>query len=828
MRIGKFFRSNVEGLGTLRNLCVNNLEKVLRFRVKGRFLRAEHVLACFVGVLESVLARCPERQLEQRDNQPALEKLFLWSLYWTFTSALAPEQAKKFESQLFEQVKIEFDRSQSLALCRFEFDSPQGSLRRVEQPAVQLNDSPFLVSEEMEAVSRFVELLLGSKRHVLVVGEETCGKSEFLGYLREVLGTERHCFLRIRLSRDMAYSSFEQLLYRKAKIVVNAGREKQLCALNGKQLVLMLDDLNLLDESSPIGTFLKSVLSQGYYYDALTLEKIHLGNLVVLAAENSTYQPALSYEFTRCFKPVHLQAPPLRELVELYHPFLNPHYAAQLCHHIASLHEFALAHHSPDIYFRRTIALPCRLLRLLRSYQGREDIVKVWEYASLKLYLQAGPPDPLFAAKLTAEVKNYSNLMLTNSQQEPSPIDSQDTFLRDLLARHPFLSLDPQHPDYYVFVALILQLSKPFSLFTINEPLCASLKEQVLFALAAANHAEYLRPFRAHDISQRPHSDARVLAFLSDSDPYFHELLEAMLADPPDNLIFLVDFTDDSSWRATIDKHPSLAHFASTYYKQPQPAPHPDLPPQQAHHLLATLALFPPHHVRPHSQQEIARVVGRTSEKLERKVQEIVGRKEGIWKTGRSLGEREGESRREVEQLRAQLEELAKAEERKRRELLQLKNNYQPDPPHHKNERNDKIQAIEIELNEIMALRRHNEDRTRTAAEDIARIQKITAALAPPLQRIRTELQTATTISHHLPQVVVFLAVLEYFYTKQEAECDGAIEAAARSLPLAFEDIMECLFGCRVGLREKLGVLWLFADKSIIAEDSSGELARFL
>jgi hypothetical protein len=105
-----------------------------------------------------------------------------------------------------------------------------------------------------------------------------------LNYLQENLGKETHSFLRMRLGKDMGYSSFEDLLYRKAKIVVNSKRQKHLCAINGKKLVLLIDDLNLLDERSPIGIFLKSILTLGYYHDPLSLEKIHLSNVVVLAA----------------------------------------------------------------------------------------------------------------------------------------------------------------------------------------------------------------------------------------------------------------------------------------------------------------------------------------------------------------------------------------------------------------------------------------------------------------------------------------------------------------------------------------------------------------
>ncbi len=44
----------------------------------------------------------------------------------------------------------------------------------------------------------------------------------------------------------MAYSKFEELIRRKAKIVINSFKEKHLCAINGKQLILILEDINLV------------------------------------------------------------------------------------------------------------------------------------------------------------------------------------------------------------------------------------------------------------------------------------------------------------------------------------------------------------------------------------------------------------------------------------------------------------------------------------------------------------------------------------------------------------------------------------------------------
>lgn len=81
-----------------------------------------------------------------------------------------------------------------------------------------------------------------------------------------------------------------------------------------------------------------------------------------------------------------------------------------------------MAQDTTDIYFKRNMGLPCKVLKVLRSYQGKENIVKIWEYISIKLYLNSNPLNESFKAKLTAEIKNYSNLMLKNNQEDPNPI----------------------------------------------------------------------------------------------------------------------------------------------------------------------------------------------------------------------------------------------------------------------------------------------------------------------------------------------------------------------------------------------------------------------
>jgi hypothetical protein len=61
-----------------------------------------------------------------------------------------------------------------------------------------------------------------------------------------------------------------------------------------------------------------------------------------------------------------------------------------------------MAQENTDVYFKRSLSLPCRVLKGLQSYQGKENVVKVWEYMSVKLYVLSNPPNESFKTKITA------------------------------------------------------------------------------------------------------------------------------------------------------------------------------------------------------------------------------------------------------------------------------------------------------------------------------------------------------------------------------------------------------------------------------------------
>ena len=130
-------------------------------------------------------------------------------------------------------------------------------------------------------------------------------------------------------------------MFRKTKIGVSADKQKYLSAINGKRLVILLDDVNTLDENSSVGKFFRNVLNQGYYYDHITMEKVHLKNVSIIAAESSLHEFTLSYEFVKHFKPISLPAVSVRSISDCYVNYIKSDNAEDVCHAVASLFEFA-------------------------------------------------------------------------------------------------------------------------------------------------------------------------------------------------------------------------------------------------------------------------------------------------------------------------------------------------------------------------------------------------------------------------------------------------------------------------------------------------------
>jgi len=55
-----------------------------------------------------------------------------------------------------------------------------------------------------------------------------------------------------------------------------------------------------------------------------------------------------------------------------------------------------------DEHFPKNIDIPLRILKTLKGYCGKDNIVKIWEYASIKEYTLGFPSCPAFSNKIIA------------------------------------------------------------------------------------------------------------------------------------------------------------------------------------------------------------------------------------------------------------------------------------------------------------------------------------------------------------------------------------------------------------------------------------------
>lgn len=90
-------------------------------------------------------------------------------------------------------------------------------------------------------------MMINRGKSLLLIGDKNAGKSSFLQYLKNCFGEDRYSFLSIKMSRGMQLKEFEQIMYKKLKVTIQPSRQKQLESVNGKRLICMVDDFNLLE-----------------------------------------------------------------------------------------------------------------------------------------------------------------------------------------------------------------------------------------------------------------------------------------------------------------------------------------------------------------------------------------------------------------------------------------------------------------------------------------------------------------------------------------------------------------------------------------------------
>jgi hypothetical protein len=82
-------------------------------------------------------------------------------------------------------------------------------------------------------------------------------------------------------------------------------------------------------------------------------------------------------------------------------------------------------------------------------------------------------------------------------------------------------------------------------------------------------------------------------------------------------------------------------------------------------------------------------------------------------------------------------------------------------------------------------------------------------------------LSVFTAISENSRHIAVFLALIDYFYSKQDTSKCAAIREISHLLKVPYESIMKNIYGHEVALNEEAEALWLLHDKSLVLIDES-------
>lgn len=186
----------------------------------------------------------------------------------------------------------------------------------------------------------------------------------------------------------------------------------------------------------------------------------------------------------------------------------------------------------------------------------------------MKEYINSFSDNKNFKKKISAEIQNYSNLMLKNIQAEPEPICNSSTMLATLEFGFSFVKQDTSFEDYYIYFVMKMQLSKSINLFTINEPICPSSKLDILEILCRQNNVDLIHPFRAHEITAKSSTGNKIVVFSSNQDKYFDEIIELLISESKDNVMYAIDFNSELNWIKYVNKYPSLLSNGSRYYKK--------------------------------------------------------------------------------------------------------------------------------------------------------------------------------------------------------------------------------------------------------------------
>lgn len=83
---------------------------------KSEFNEPNIIMTRFVTILSSVLVKDKDKSCVQ--NTKMMERLYIWSIFWAIGSSIPKRNIERLD-KLFDSIKIDYDKSQSLSQTEF-------------------------------------------------------------------------------------------------------------------------------------------------------------------------------------------------------------------------------------------------------------------------------------------------------------------------------------------------------------------------------------------------------------------------------------------------------------------------------------------------------------------------------------------------------------------------------------------------------------------------------------------------------------------------------------------------------------------------------------
>jgi len=87
------------------------------------------------------------------------------------------------------------------------------------------------------------------------------------------------------------------------------------------------------------------------------------------------------------------------------------------------------------------------------------------------------------------------------------------------------------------------------------------------------------------------------------------------------------------------------------------------------------------------------------------------------------------------------------------------------------------------------------------------------------METVEEKLTVYNNIFENSSKLSAFLALTDYYYSKQDRKKMNSVKKVSKDLPVSFEAIMKYIYECEFSLDEHAEVVWILNEKSVVIHD---------